>query len=183
MKAAIGTWFPIPSKYSCVVTRTMGWARGSVEWASGSWSPCPWRHKYSLQVFVIRIIYCTNSESWSLNITRTMGWARDLWSGQADPDPHVHGETNIHYKFVVNICTNEAGQLDHNSQYPHGIHVLLQEQWGGQRGSVERARGSCYRLVVTRIYAPCTNGVSYRYKYPWVVMRTMEWTTAGQETI
>jgi len=31
-------------------------------------------------------------------------WGRqgDLWSGQADPDPHVHGDTNIHYnKFTV----------------------------------------------------------------------------------
>ena len=31
-------------------------------------------------------------------------WGRqgDLWSGQADPDPHVHGDTNIHYNnFIV----------------------------------------------------------------------------------
>ena len=30
-------------------------------------------------------------------------WGRqgDLWSGKGDPDPHVHGDTNIHYKFVV----------------------------------------------------------------------------------
>jgi len=43
---------PLSLIYSCVVTRTMGWARGSVEWAT-------------------------------------------------DPDPHFHGDTNIHYKIVV----------------------------------------------------------------------------------
>ena len=45
-------------------------------------------------------------------------WGRqgDLWSGQGDPDPHVHGDTNIHYKFVVirtyAPCTNGGKQLD-----------------------------------------------------------------------
>ena len=24
------------------------------------------------------------------------GGQGDIWSGQADPDPHVHGDTNIH---------------------------------------------------------------------------------------
>jgi len=30
-------------------------------------------------------------------------WGRqgDFWIGQADPDPHFHGDTNIHYNFVV----------------------------------------------------------------------------------
>ena len=41
-------------------------------------------------------------------------WGRQ--GEQADPDPHVHGDTNIHCKFVVirtyALCTNGGGQLD-----------------------------------------------------------------------
>ena len=86
---------------SCVVTRTMGWARGSMEWTSGSWSPCPWRYKYSLQVFVIRIIYCTNS-AWIM-IPRyyknngvgkgSVEWASRSWS----PCPW-------RYKYSLQVC-------------------------------------------------------------------------------
>ena len=62
-----------------------------------------------------------------------MGEQGDLWSGQADHDPHVHGDTNIHYLFVViRTYTNGGGQLDHGPQYPLDIHALLQEQWDEQ---------------------------------------------------
>ena len=50
---------------------------------------------------------------YSCAVTRTMGWARDLWSGQADPDPNVHGDTNIHYKFFC-YKNNIIPMVDHD---------------------------------------------------------------------
>ena len=82
--------------------------------------------------------------------------------------PHVHGDTNIHYKFVVigtyAPCTNEGEQLEHDSQYPLGIHVLVTrtigeqgDPWSGQAYPDPHVHVDCkYSLQVCCYMNICT---------------------------
>ena len=49
-------------------------------------------------IFVFHWIMIPNTldAKYSCVVTRTMGWARDSLEGEVDPDPQVHGDTNIH---------------------------------------------------------------------------------------